>query len=94
MDRIKRDKRVNFKYDWKMVTISIGGNDICSFICIMKDPESLPDKHRAALTKTLRYLKKNLPRFEFKRKLVQKINVTEKLTTLLLFLLLFSTELL
>lgn len=46
-----------------MVTITIGGNDICSFICLMKDPDSLPEKHRQALTKTLRYLKKNLPRF-------------------------------
>ena len=46
-----------------MVTISIGGNDICSFICLMKDPESLPERHRLALTKTLRYLKNNLPRF-------------------------------
>jgi GDSL-like Lipase/Acylhydrolase len=62
VQRIKNDKRVNFKYDWKMVTISIGGNDICSFICLMEEPESLPEKHRVALTKTLRYLKNNLPR--------------------------------
>ncbi|CRK94860.1 CLUMA_CG008352, isoform A [Clunio marinus] len=60
--RIKKDKRVNFKYDWKMVTIAIGGNDICSFICLMENPESLPEKHRIALTKTLRYLKRYLPR--------------------------------
>lgn len=62
VQRIKHDKRINFKYDWKMVTIAVGGNDICSFVCLMKDPESLPEKHRAALTKTLRYLKNNLPR--------------------------------
>lgn len=64
MHRIKHDKRVNFKYDWKMLTIAIGGNDICSFICLMKDPDSLPEKHRVSLTKTLRYLKNNLPRFD------------------------------
>jgi hypothetical protein len=38
------------------------GNDICSFICLMDDPETLPELHRISLTKTLRYLKKNLPR--------------------------------
>ncbi|XP_070504214.1 phospholipase B1, membrane-associated-like [Chironomus tepperi] len=60
--RIKNDKRVNFKYDWKIVTITIGGNDICSFLCLMENPERLPEMHRIALTKTLRYLKSNLPR--------------------------------
>jgi hypothetical protein len=62
VQRMKQDKRVNFKYDWKMVTIAIGGNDICSFICLMKNPESLPQRHRASLIKTLRYLKNNMPR--------------------------------
>jgi lysophospholipase L1-like esterase len=60
--RIRSDKRVNFKYDWKVVTITIGGNDICSFICLMDNPEKLPDMHRIALMKTVRYLKNNLPR--------------------------------
>ncbi|KAG5672555.1 hypothetical protein PVAND_002673 [Polypedilum vanderplanki] len=60
--RIKSDRRVNFKYDWKVVTISIGGNDFCSFICLMDKPERLPDMHRISLMKTLRYLKNNLPR--------------------------------
>lgn len=63
VQRMKQDKRVNFKYDWKMVTIAIGGNDICSFICLMKNPESLPQRHRASLIKTLRYLKNNMPRY-------------------------------
>lgn len=61
--RIKRDKRINFKRDWKMVTICMGGNDICSFICLMEDPESLPEKHRQRLIKALRYIRDNMPRF-------------------------------
>lgn len=60
--RIKRDKRINFKKDWKMVTICMGGNDICSFICLMEDPESLPEKHRQRLIKALRYIRDYMPR--------------------------------
>lgn len=65
VQRIKMDKRINFKKSWKMVTIAIGGNDICSFICQMDEPESLPRKHKQRLVKTLRYLRDNLPRFVF-----------------------------
>lgn len=63
VQRIKHDRRINFKKSWKMVTIAIGGNDICSFICTMEEPESLPRKHKQRLMKTLRYLRDNLPRF-------------------------------
>lgn len=62
VNRIRTDPRVNFKKDWKMVTISIGGNDICTFLCAMKDPESLPAKHRRNLFKAVKYLKDNMPR--------------------------------
>lgn len=60
--RIKNDKRINFKKDWKMVTICMGGNDICSFICLMQDPETLPEKHRQRMIKALRYIRDNMPR--------------------------------
>lgn len=45
-----------------MITIATGGNDLCSFVCLMENPEMLPEIHRNALIKTLRFLKKNLPR--------------------------------
>ena len=64
VQRLKNDPRVNFKRDWKLVTLTIGGNDFCSFICLMKDPESMPRRHRVSLTKALRYLRDHLPRFE------------------------------
>lgn len=63
VQRIKQNKQINFKKSWKMVTITIGGNDICSFICTMDEPESLPRKHKQRLIKTLRYLRDNLPRY-------------------------------
>uniref|UniRef100_A0A1B0CG62 Putative phospholipase b1 membrane-associated n=1 Tax=Lutzomyia longipalpis TaxID=7200 RepID=A0A1B0CG62_LUTLO len=59
--RIKSDRRVNFKKHWKMLTISMGGNDICSFVCTWDDPESLPGKHRVSLLRTLRYIRDNMP---------------------------------
>lgn len=62
VERIKGDRRINFKKSWKMVTIAIGGNDICSFVCMMKEPETLPRKYEQRLIKTLRYLRDNLPR--------------------------------
>lgn len=62
VQRIKHDRRISLKNSWKMVTIAIGGNDICSFICLMQDPESLPRKYEQRLIKTLRYLRDNLPR--------------------------------
>lgn len=63
VQRIKRDQRINFKRDWKMVTLCMGGNDICSFICTMNDPESLAEKHRQRLIVAMRYLRDNMPRF-------------------------------
>lgn len=36
--KLKADPRVNYTHDWKMVTLFIGGNDLCES-CI--DPVSL-----------------------------------------------------
>uniref|UniRef100_A0A182ML08 SGNH hydrolase-type esterase domain-containing protein n=1 Tax=Anopheles culicifacies TaxID=139723 RepID=A0A182ML08_9DIPT len=62
VQRIRNDPRVDWKRDWKLVTIAIGGNDICSFVCTMRYPEQLPAKHRLRLQRTLRYLRNNMPR--------------------------------
>ncbi|XP_052873446.1 phospholipase B1, membrane-associated-like [Anopheles cruzii] len=62
VQRIRQDRRVDWKRDWKLLTIAIGGNDICSFVCTMQRPETLPHKHRLRLQRTLRYLRDNLPR--------------------------------
>lgn len=62
VERIKKDCRVNFEKDWKMITIAIGANDICSYVCSLRNPEALPEMHRKYLLDTLRYFKENLPR--------------------------------
>jgi len=31
IQRMKESKNINFEYDWKLVTLFIGGNDICAF---------------------------------------------------------------
>lgn len=60
--RIRRDRRVNFKKNWKMLTICMGGNDFCTFACTLKNPEILPKLHRENLLKALRYIRDNMPR--------------------------------
>ncbi|KAK3918837.1 Phospholipase B1, membrane-associated [Frankliniella fusca] len=60
--RIRSDPRVDVQRDWKLVTILVGSNDICSDVCFRRDPESLPEQHRQDLKEALRILKKNLPR--------------------------------
>lgn len=60
--RIKMDKRVNFNEDWKMVTLLIGGNDICSYMCTLDDIGVFPERHRGRLLRAMRILKNGLPR--------------------------------
>lgn len=62
VERLKKDPRVNFENDWKLITISIGANDICSGVCTLKNPNKMPQIHKKYLLKTLRYLKENSPR--------------------------------
>lgn len=64
ISRIRADPRVDFKKDWKMITLSIGGNDICSFVCAMEKPETLPQKHKLNLYRALTYIRDNMPRYE------------------------------
>lgn len=60
--RIRQDRRVDFKRDWKLVTLCMGGNDICSFVCTMDEPQRLPEQHRERLVRSLRYLRDHMPR--------------------------------
>lgn len=62
VERIRHDRRVDFKRDWKLITLCMGGNDICSFVCTMDRPEQLPEQHRQRLIRSLRYLRDHLPR--------------------------------
>ncbi|XP_039277521.1 phospholipase B1, membrane-associated isoform X2 [Nilaparvata lugens] len=60
--RMKNDKRVDFKNDWKLVTLMIGSNDFCVDVCYMKQMTLAPELHRRDLIKTITYLRDNLPR--------------------------------
>lgn len=31
VERMKCDKNINFEEDWKMITLFIGGNDLCDY---------------------------------------------------------------
>nr|CAD7578918.1 unnamed protein product [Timema californicum] len=59
--RMKRDKRVDIKNHWKVVTIHIGSNDFCLDMCY-QDEDQVPENHRNDLQRSLDYLQDNLPR--------------------------------
>ncbi|XP_021926394.1 phospholipase B1, membrane-associated-like isoform X2 [Zootermopsis nevadensis] len=60
--RMRSDKRVNYKDDWKMVTMMIGSNDFCSEMCYLKDISVTSELHKKELTTALDYLRDNMPR--------------------------------
>jgi phospholipase B1 len=59
--RIKNDKKIDFEKDWKLVTMFIGGNDLCDFC---NDPESLssPQSYVDFIREALDILHEELPR--------------------------------
>uniref|UniRef100_A0A1A9Z5W9 Phospholipase B1, membrane-associated n=1 Tax=Glossina pallidipes TaxID=7398 RepID=A0A1A9Z5W9_GLOPL len=60
--RMKHDPRVNMTHHWKMITLFIGSNDLCSDVCSYSNPMDAIDFHEANMLKTFRYLRENVPR--------------------------------
>uniref|UniRef100_A0A182UXX1 Phospholipase B1, membrane-associated n=1 Tax=Anopheles merus TaxID=30066 RepID=A0A182UXX1_ANOME len=60
--RMKADRSVSIKKDWKLITIFMGHNDFCSRICFLPKPEKALYQHEQNLLATLRLLRKYLPR--------------------------------
>ncbi|GFS18649.1 phospholipase B1, membrane-associated [Elysia marginata] len=60
VDAIKADKHIDFENDWKVVTVFIGGNDICA-ICDDYNYYS-PENYQKRVQDALDYLQDNLPR--------------------------------
>ncbi|KAF4526900.1 hypothetical protein B566_EDAN014522 [Ephemera danica] len=61
--RIRADRRVNFRNDWKLVTILVGSNDLCNQMCHEGDEApSIWERHTTGLRDALDYLQKKLPR--------------------------------
>lgn len=59
--KMKKDPDVDFKNDWKLITMFFGANDLCSGQCYDKDGTT-PLQHSKKLQKALDYLQTNLPR--------------------------------
>ncbi len=60
IQRMKESKYINFNYDWKLVTLFIGGNDLCDF-CNNLQLYS-PQTYIADIQKALDLLHDQLPR--------------------------------
>ncbi|CAL8285385.1 unnamed protein product [Lota lota] len=60
VDKMKNDTRIDFQNDWKVITIFIGGNDICDFCTdtVFFSPENVIGRVREALD----ILHKEVPR--------------------------------
>ncbi|CAL8290008.1 unnamed protein product [Gadus morhua 'NCC'] len=60
VDKMKNDTRIDFKNDWKVITMFIGGNDICDFCTdtVFFSPENVVGRVREALD----LLHKEVPR--------------------------------
>jgi phospholipase B1 len=73
IDRLRESRRVDFDDAWKMITIFIGGNDLCDF-CNDRELHS-PQSYAKFLQQTLDMFYKELPRTFVN--LVQVLNVTD-----------------
>ncbi|XP_067875649.1 phospholipase B1, membrane-associated isoform X2 [Heterodontus francisci] len=57
---LKNDSRINFQEDWKMITLFIGGNDLCEFC---EDPNNYtPDNFTNSIQEVLDILHNEVPR--------------------------------
>ncbi|NXP21921.1 PLB1 Phospholipase, partial [Scytalopus superciliaris] len=60
VDRMKNDTRINFQNDWKLITLFIGGNDLCKFC---ENPAHYsPENYTHNIQVALDLLHKEVPR--------------------------------
>lgn len=60
IDRLRSDKNIDFENDWKLITLFIGGNDLCDF-CKDKNLHS-PDSYINYIREGLDMLYKQVPK--------------------------------
>ena len=53
-------QRINYKSDWKLVSVFIGGNDLCD---LRSDPDSQPEKYIEYLQEALDILHETVIKF-------------------------------
>jgi len=61
INQLKQDRKVDMKNDWKMLTIEIGPNDLCS-ACSGNQSFTVADKFEKDLRDTIEKLRANVPR--------------------------------
>jgi len=62
IDLLRRDPNVDMKRHWKLLTVYVGNNDICSDMCHWDTPQSFLDQHARDLRQALRLLRDHVPR--------------------------------
>ncbi|KAM8716620.1 hypothetical protein ACLKA7_003492 [Drosophila subpalustris] len=62
IDRLRRDLKVNMAEHWKLLSIHVGPNDICSELCYWTDLEAFLHTEERQLYETFRLLRDNVPR--------------------------------
>ncbi|XP_065358720.1 phospholipase B1, membrane-associated [Calliphora vicina] len=60
--RMQSDPKVDMRKHWKMISMFIGANDICSDMCYYDKIDDFLENHRKDLHRTLTILKENIPR--------------------------------
>lgn len=60
VEKMKADSSIDFENDWKLVTIWIGGNDLCA-IC-NGSPDHSPESYVGYIRETIEYLRAEMPR--------------------------------
>uniref|UniRef100_H2Z084 Uncharacterized protein n=1 Tax=Ciona savignyi TaxID=51511 RepID=H2Z084_CIOSA len=59
IDKMINDSRTNYENDWKLITIFIGGNDLCA---LNRDTDATPENYVKYLQEALDIMHKELPR--------------------------------
>ncbi|EDV31910.1 uncharacterized protein Dana_GF15578 [Drosophila ananassae] len=62
IDLMRRDPKVDMKRHWKLLTIYVGNNDICSDMCHWDRPEDFLKQHENDLRQAFRLLRDHVPR--------------------------------
>ncbi|XP_023175086.2 phospholipase B1, membrane-associated [Drosophila hydei] len=62
IDLMQRDPHVDMQRHWKLLTVFVGNNDLCSDICHWDDQQKLIDRHAKDLRQAFRLLRDNVPR--------------------------------
>lgn len=60
VERMKKESNIDFENDWKVITVFVGGNDLCEY-CDDKEKYSA-ENYRANLQEALDYLHAKVPR--------------------------------